>query len=64
MAYSVSLVRESRPIRDTLGETSIVVPATDALAVTTTDGHPVAAVVTYWMVWKGLYPDTKYFRPR
>ena len=59
-AYSVVLVRDAGPIRDRVGATELVVrldPETDTLRVATVDGVPVEALVTYWMVWKGVYPD-------
>ena len=38
-------------------------PNTDSLSARGKDGRTVVPVVTYWMVWKSLYPDTLRVEP-
>jgi hypothetical protein len=66
-AYPVSHVRNSGHIRDRVGTTDLVVrldPETDMLQVITANGEPVEALVTYWMVWKGVHPDSSQYTSR
>ena len=63
-AYSLAMVRGMKEINDTINGRKIRVrfnPATDFVTVQDEEGQTVDHILTYWMVWKGIYPETKIY---
>lgn len=60
-AYPLRLVRRKGEINDVLSGEKIQVRfdrATDQVTVTTVTGKPITPIITYWLVWQGVYPKT------
>jgi len=63
-AYLMDRLREAGEINDTVGGRVISInfdPETDAVAVKGKKGEVYDYMVTYWMVWKGIYPETEMY---
>lgn len=63
-AYFMDRLREAGEIKDTVGGRVISVsfdPETDAVAVKGEKGEAYDYMLTYWMVWKGIYPETEMY---
>jgi hypothetical protein len=61
-AYLMDRLREAGEINDTVGGLAISInfdPETDAVTVIGKKGEVYDYMLTYWMVWKGIYPETK-----
>ena len=60
-AYPLDRLRQTGTITDTVGERRISIsfdPKTDLVRVSGQKGETYEHLLTYWMVWKGIYPDT------
>ena len=60
-AYSLEMLRENQEITDEISDRSISLRydrETDTITVQDDQGELLDHVVTYWMVWKGIYPET------
>ena len=63
-AYRLAMVRDRKEISDTINGRKIRVrfdPATDLVTVQDEEEQTVDHISTYWMVWKGIYPETKIY---
>jgi hypothetical protein len=61
-AYLMDRLREAGEINDTVWGLAISInfdPETDAVTVIGKKGEVYDYMLTYWMVWKGIYPETK-----
>ena len=61
-AYLMGQLRDAREINDTIGGRSINLSfdaETDAVFVRDEKGEEYDYMITYWMVWKGVYPETE-----
>ncbi len=60
-AYPLGRLRQTGKITDTVGGRRISIsfePKTDLVRVSGQEGEKYEHLLTYWMVWKGIYPDT------
>ena len=60
-AYPLELLRQQGEIQDTVGGREFNIrfaPDTDEVFVTGAAGKRCEHLLTYWMVWKGIYPET------
>jgi len=63
-AYRLAMLRDRKEITDAINGHEIRVrfdPETDTVIVQDEKGQTIDHFSTYWMVWKGIYPDTKLF---
>jgi hypothetical protein len=63
-AYLMGQLRDVREINDTIGGRSINLSfdaETDAVIVRDEKGEEYDYMITYWMVWKGIYPETELY---
>lgn len=60
-AYPLNSLRHKGEITDLVGGKSITIsfdPGTDMVRVSGDEGETFEHLLTYWMVWKGIFPDT------
>ena len=60
-AYRLEILRDKREITDEINGRSVNLrydKKTDTVTVQDDKGTTVDHILTYWMVWKGVYPDT------
>ena len=63
-AYRLAMLRDRNEINDAINGRKIRIsfdPATDTVTVQDEKGQSVDHMSTYWMVWQGVYPDTKVY---
>ena len=63
-AYLMDRLRAEREIKDTIGNRSISISfdaETDTVTVRGGKGETYDYLLTYWMVWKGIYPETELY---
>ena len=63
-AYLMDQLRVDREINDKLGDHTIIVKydaETDVVTVQGKKDEIYVHMLTYWMVWKGIYPETKLY---
>jgi hypothetical protein len=63
-AYLLDQLRADRAINDKIGEQTVIIKydaETDIVSVEGEKGDTFEHMLTYWMVWKGIYPDTKLY---
>jgi len=63
-AYSVNKLREKGKTMDTLNGKKLrlkIEPATDSLTIQDENGNKIPYIITYWFVWKGIYPNSVLF---
>ena len=66
-AYPLERLRQKEEIQDTVGGRRISIlfaPDTDEVLVTGAAGETYEHLLTYWMVWKGIYPETALYGKR
>ena len=60
-AYRLEMLRDKQEITDEINGRSISLRydnETDIITVQDEKGETITHMVTYWMVWKGIYPET------
>jgi len=63
-AYRLEILRDKREITDEINGRSISLrydKETDAVTVQDEKGATIDHISTYWMVWKGIYPETELY---
>ena len=63
-AYRLEILRVKQEITDAINGSSISLrydADTDTVTVQDEKGETITHMVTYWMVWKGIYPDTSLY---
>ena len=63
-AYRLEMLRGKQEIRDEIYGRSINIrydKEADTISVQDDNGTIIDHILTYWMVWKGVYPDTKLY---
>lgn len=63
-AYRLEILRDEKEITDEINGRLISLSynkETDTVTVTDKEGEIIGHVTTYWMVWKGIYPETVLF---
>ena len=60
-AYRLEILRDEKEITDEINGRLISLSynkETDTVTVTDKDGEIIDHMTTYWMVWRGIYPET------
>lgn len=62
--YRLEMLREKKEIRDKIFDKTIALSyddETDSVKVKDQEGKVIDFILTYWMVWDGIYPETEVY---